>query len=582
MQREHSQSFGAMCRIVLFAQVKKELSEETSRVDFTAKRLDETREFDHQQRGKLKEVNEKSKVLEMQINEKENADQALRSKLNETQTSVDILRSDLREASRHKTELQQMLAKTMREGEQMTEIMAEKSTHWQTSREAFNNKIAELKSAVDTLTYTHDRLLNALKLKQAENENLGMLEAQTREDRTKELMQLKTKIDEMTGVTGELHKRLTSNYESIRMKRRHLDDIEPETMNLGSMLKEKSTYLQGITQQFNQQHAALDAAISLKEGVIERCTAEGDAMVQRIRGLNNKAFKLAGINEKLRQSVMAQELKAHEARDKYIEAKKLEVETEGRLKSLEDECTRVEQRLNACTRDCTLLSEHLMEAESEKELTTRKLSDQAMSKAEVQRDMQRSTEALHQLERQLKMKDGTFKIDSITVAAKIRELQSSLVEKVEGAERLTGQLQSVEQNNDALRAQLMELHEDMEEKKTEGEAQLERWRQKVSQMFQDLGQKKVQEVSLQTQLGRKKEEASEVTLHFKLMEDSRTIAVNELEMTRDKVQYLQVKLDQHNAKIAETNNTLDARDTVVAMLKKQLEAKEQVGHLPDA
>lgn len=109
-----------------------------------------------------------------------------------------------------------MITKTLKEGEQLTEILAEKKATWDRSSEHFASRVAELKEAAESLAFTHEKLSNALLLKESENENLAMLETQTREDREKELSALKTRIDEMTGVTGELHKRLTANYETIR------------------------------------------------------------------------------------------------------------------------------------------------------------------------------------------------------------------------------------------------------------------------------------------------------------------------------------------------------------------------------
>ncbi len=51
--------------------------------------------------------------------------------------------------------------------------------------------------------------------------------------------------------------------------------------------------------------------------------------------------------------------------------------------------------------------------------------------------MQEGKDAINALERALKLKEGNFKIDAVTVTRQIQDLQSSLLEKVEEAERVS-------------------------------------------------------------------------------------------------------------------------------------------------
>jgi len=232
--------------------------------------------------------------------------------------------------------------------------------------------------------------------------------------------------------------------------------------------------------------------------------------------------------------------------------------------------------LNDVTTDTIKLNESLTEAESDSDLTRLKLRDQAATKQDYEKEMMEGKRALHALETQLKVKEGNFKVDAITVAQQIRDLQSALVERVEGAERLTQGLQVSETANESLRAQLVSIHEDMEEAKFDSEKVLEEKREDVANLYATLGRAKVQEVTLVTSLARKKDEVSQQQLNLKMRNDKIVVAKNELDVTRDKIAFLKLKADRQNNKMSELQNTMSSKISMIGLLQKQIGAKQQV------
>jgi len=558
------------------AVISKEYSTASERALLLSKNSAFDAEQDDMHVQKLQHHSELQRTLERDLETNEGVITQLQQQLIGAHTKLDIVKSDRHEAVKHRDELEGLIDKHMKEGENLTALLATKQVEWKDASERTEGMLKELTDTADSLHFANDKLDKVLLLKEKENENLDMLECQVRQDRETENEDLKFRINDYNCKIGELHRELMDYSEKKRDFEAHLQDLQPEVEKLEKILEikrgvecqERAMQEQEVAKRQNE----LDSLV----GAHSRDVEETAQLRDQIQSITARCDSYETKNDGHEKEWRKQRQKTTALSDRYNEITILQSEYEANLTALRNDCEHIEKRLNEVTNNSIALTEQLSEAESDNDLTKLKLRDQAVSREEYQKEMAEGKRALHSLERQLKIKEGNFKVYAITVAQQIRDLQSALVERVEGAERLSQGLQVSETSNEGLRGELIRVHEEMEEAKFDSERVLEEKREDVGALYASLGQAKVQEVTLSTQLARKIDEVSQQQLQLKMQNDKVVVTKNELDVTRDKIAFLRLKADRQNNKMAELQNTTSSKIAMIGLLQKQIGAKRQV------
>jgi chromosome segregation ATPase len=561
---------------VSVSRLTQEANDEKARRDVLARRVGERRDAEKQYKQELVRTSAEAEALRAEILKSDADDQAQRRELSALETRASILKSDVSEAIKHEEELQGMVKRAVRDGERMSELHAAKSVQWERSIAQFQQRAKELEDVVGRLDNEVANEEATLKSRTLENENMRLLEFQTTEDREAELGELKEMIDESTGATGSLHKRMTTNYECIREHRRHIEDLAPETQNLEARLSEKKRLREGLVRTYSAQVAELRSKVEAQVERIEHAIDSEREAEAEVRALEQKIPPLEQDNSELKRKLAARHLETADADSRLKELHLLVEDAEVRLKRLEEQSAKAETELGVASRDATVMLEDILVAENDLEIADAKLSDCLAGTQTNKNNLSRMKEKLQEMQRTLALKESGFKIDSIHVAAKIRALQSSLIEKVEVAERATSRLVALEATNSAMQKQLALLHDETEATKVNGVERLTHKRDEVQRWFSDLGARKVAEVTLQNIVQRKEEEKMALEMTLKRETSESVVLKNQIDMNAEKVVFLQNKIDRHHARVADLSSTVDSRGLIVSLLQRQLDEKDHV------
>merc|ERR1740130_448040 len=297
--------------------------------------------------------------------------------------------------------------------------------------------------------------------------------------------------------------------------------------------------------------------------------------------------RCARLNENLTKQLRLEEMAAHKLENQTNELKKLECEAKVRISSLEDSLSLLSKRLQDKVEEASKLRKMLNASETRSEFQQQQLQDEEVAKGRIQRSLETERLAIGELERELKFKEGQFEADSLTVKARITELQNALVERAEAQERLAGALMSARNNSIHLKDRLQKAQEASVEQRVTFERMMDDEDAMLGNLSKNLNSKKLNEMKLNSDLARNEALLAQLEQNLQDSKDNEEILRGDVEMAREEASMLQEKLDKRGNYEKELLDQLEEKEAYIANLKskvtqRSLEEKNMVKEVEQA
>merc|ERR1740117_1936601 len=361
---------------------------------------------------------------------------------------------------------------------------------------------------------------------------------------------LERRITEVQAKDAKLRNIIGEKKVKVRELHDSLEGEQDKVSILTSELMSAEREIVDLKDEHLRRCARLNAKYSAKQQECISVTEQLDAAQNDLTKNTNNYEGAVKLNENLTKQLRLEEMAAHKLENQTNELKKLECEAKVRISSLED--------------SLSLLSKRLQDKVEE------------AARGRIQRSLETERLAIGELERELKFKEGQFEADSLTVKARITELQNALVERAEAQERLAGALMSARNNSIHLKDRLQKAQEASVEQRVTFERMMDDEDAMLGNLSKNLNSKKLNEMKLNSDLARNEALLAQLEQNLQDSKDNEEILRGDVEMAREEASMLQELLDQ-----------LEEKEAYIANLKskvtqRSLEEKNMVKEVEQA
>merc|ERR1712072_45751 len=185
-------------------------------------------------------------------------------------------------------------------------------------------------------------------------------------------------------------------------------------------------------------------------------------------------------------------------------------------------------------------------------------------------------QALQNLERTIKLKEGQFETDAAAVAERMLELENVLVEQTEIAKRSFGALQAAKEERENVIQRLTRLDELMEAEETKFDRELLVQKRIQEDTTKTLSSLRMHETTLKAETARTAENIADMKLEVETEQNAEAVLVDDARSAKKEIHTLEMALEKRIAYEHELMDTMKARDETIALLRTQVQAKNEV------
>jgi len=565
----------------------KQLRKEQQHVSDLEARLHEETLVDEDRQHALRTAKTYTKVLEDRLQAKAEAQSKAEAELAGAQTRIADMGGKLRDLKNEEDRLKGVLENKLRENETTDKGLCACESDFVFFTHQSELKKRELQNLIAERTEVVGRLERMLQIAEAKSMNLKSLMNQTNEEALECKSVLERRITEVQAKDAKLRNIIGEKKVKVRELHDSLEGEQDKVSILTSELMSAEREIVDLKDEHLRRCARLNAKYSAKQQECISVTEQLDAAQNDLTKNTNNYEGAVKLNENLTKQLRLEEMAAHKLENQTNELKKLECEAKVRISSLEDSLSLLSKRLQDKVEEASRLRKMLNASETRSEFQQQQLQDEEVAKGRIQRSLETERLAIGELERELKFKEGQFEADSLTVKARITELQNALVERAEAQERLAGALMSARNNSIHLKDRLQKAQEASVEQRVTFERMMDDEDAMLGNLSKNLNSKKLNEMKLNSDLARNEALLAQLEQNLQDSKDNEEILRGDVEMAREEASMLQEKLDKRGNYEKELLDQLEEKEAYIANLKskvtqRSLEEKNMVKEVEQA
>jgi len=551
----------------------KQLRKEQQHVADLEARLHEETLVDEDRQHALRTAKTYTKILEDRLQAKSEAQSKAESELSGAQARIEDMEAKLTELREEEDRLKGVLEEKLKDNEMTDKALCECESEFVFFTHQSELKARELRNLIDERSEVVARLERQLQIAEAKSDNLKQLMNQTNEEALEAKGVLEKRITEVQAKDAQLRCVIGEKESQVRDLTDNLETEQDKVSQLTAELMAAEKEIVDLKDEHQRRVARLSSKLAAKQQEAISVTEQLEAAQNDLKNNTGKYDGAVKLNEDLTKQLRLEEMAAHKLENQTSELKKLEIEAKIRIRSLEDSLKLLKKRLQDKVEEASRLRKMLNASETKSEFQQQQLQDEETAKGRIQNALETERVAIGELERELKFKEGQFEADSLTVKARITELQNALVERAEAAQRLQGALVSARANSAHLKNRLQAAQEASVDQRENFERILDQEEKQIAALSRDLSSKKLNEMKLTGDLQRNEALLSQLENQLQDGKDEEEILRGDVEMAREEASMLQEKLDKRGNYEKELLDQLEEKEAYIASLKSKVQQR---------
>lgn len=526
---------------------------------------------DHLTQAKIFAKQTEKKLQEMSI-----AEAAAYAKVNVVMTQVEILRKDTMIVETEIRKQNQMIEEKMMEGERLVNSLQQKTQEANYAKNNFMETKAELDATLAAKDATIDRMRRALLLTDAKNESIRSMMLQSdqmlREDREKLEKNIISVQALDAGLTGQLHEAEEKTYEIGLSLENETERDSVLTARIAGVRKE----MKPLILEFDGQVVALENKVSKKSRQVYDLEDESSRVRGQARVMQLKYDEESAQENKLRSKVRVQQVRRAAAADELEINQSLESEFESRIGAIEVALTTAEGSLDGKTAECDQYLSKMKEAENVTNFQDRMIRDEQSGQAKMKQALGDERKALQDIDRMIRLKEGQFENDANAVQERLMAYQNMLVERQEGANRISGEIKGEAVAQQIAAHKFEEVTDVMESEKCDFDEKMRAKNQQKDEFRTQISEREVNIMQAEAEIQRSSEAASDNRIKLDGTLNEVEVLKDEVDISRREAKQLELQLETRGAYEKELFDSMTMKDATIRLLETQLQDADGV------
>ena len=493
-----------------------------------------------------------------------------------TNTRVELLQKDLRNVQRETEEQRASIEKHLKEIERVSNVLQEKEQNRHFQEKELRQRREELEKTMQDRDETIQRLKRACMLTTSKLDSLKAMLQETDQILLEDRKKLEKEIEDVQSKDASLTGRLFHAEEEEYEAENKLESLEERVTKLRAKIDSKRNEIRPLISEFDNTMIELKDNVSKEKNKIYEVEEKLTVIRTRCRANQLKLDQEIEQESKLQSRFREENLRYKQAKDRYEVQLELQKEFERRVKQVEQNLKKAEQRLDDKTSECVSLLNKLKDAETKAEFHQKQIFDEQNKQDEMRNLLQNERKLVQEIDSIIQIKRGQFESDSNAVSERLLVYQKMLVDRTEAANRIGATIKAEITTQNELRVSVEETETEMETERMQFKESESGMNDQEEELKASLADFEVNVMEYQAEIQRTSEAVSDGRIKLASLRNKCDVLKDELDLVRRESNQLNLQLESRGAKEKELFDSLTMKDETIKLLEEQLQDADGV------